>query len=73
MPKIGPENSSDPRTHSKNIKDMLSELRDDTRQDVTKVSDPKARALFEVTAEVLQGLVKAMTITRAGPSRAGGK
>jgi hypothetical protein len=29
------------------------------RQDVAKVDDPKAQALFETTAEVLAGLKKA--------------
>ena len=29
------------------------------REDVTKVSDPKAQALFETSAEVLGGLITA--------------
>ncbi len=29
------------------------------REDVSKIDDPKAEALFETTAEVLQGLITA--------------
>jgi hypothetical protein len=38
---------------------MLSELIAHAREDVTKINDPKAQALFETTAEVLIGLRKA--------------
>jgi hypothetical protein len=38
---------------------MLNETAEHARSDVSKVSDPKAQALFETTAEVLKGLVKA--------------
>jgi hypothetical protein len=50
---------SDPRYHTSNIKRMLREVIDHLRQDVTKVDEPKAQALFETSAEVLQGLVTA--------------
>ena len=53
------DTSRNPREHTANIKTMLSEARDHCREDVPKVDDPKAQALFEVTAEVLQGLLKA--------------
>ncbi len=53
------EKSSDPRLHATRIRNMLKDAQDHTREDVTRVNDPRARALFEVTAEVLQGLVKA--------------
>jgi hypothetical protein len=42
---------SDPRHHTAKIKRMLT--------DVGKITEPKAQALFETTAEVLQGLAKA--------------
>ena len=48
---------SDPRHHTQ--KQMLNETADHAREDVSKISDPKAQALFETTAEVLKGLVKA--------------
>ena len=38
---------------------MLIEAAEHSREDVRKVSDPKAQALFETTAEVLKGLEKA--------------
>ena len=38
---------------------MLSEAARHAREDVGKVTDPRARALFETTAEVLDGLIRA--------------
>jgi len=50
---------SDPRHHTIKIRGMLSEVRDHLREDVSKVEDPRAEALFETTAEVLGGLITA--------------
>ena len=50
---------SDPRHHTAKLKQMLQDTLNHAREDVTKVTDPKAQALFETTAEVLGGLVKA--------------
>ncbi|MBP3983368.1 hypothetical protein J5837_02940 [Pseudoxanthomonas helianthi] len=47
---------SDPRHHTAKIKGMLDALTEHLREDVGKVSDPKAQALFETSAEVLTGL-----------------
>jgi hypothetical protein len=52
-----PEN--DPRHHTMQIQRQLRDLSAHLREDVTKVHDPKARALFETSAEVLDGLTKA--------------
>jgi hypothetical protein len=49
----------DPRHHTAKLRQMLSEIIEHARQDVGKVNDPKAQALFETTAEVLSGLEKA--------------
>ncbi len=49
----------DPRHYTAKLKQMLSGIIEHARQDVGKVSDPKAQALFETTAEVLSGLEKA--------------
>jgi hypothetical protein len=38
---------------------MLNDTAIHAREGVSKVSDPKAQALFETTAEVLLGLAKA--------------
>jgi hypothetical protein len=57
-----PENpypESSPLHHTTNIKGMLSELTNHLREDVGKVSEPKAQALFETSAEVIGGLMKA--------------
>ena len=62
--------SGDPHEHTGQIKDALKELSDHVRRDVGKVEDQKARALFETTAEVLDGLHSAYDHfdTRAEPA-----
>ncbi len=50
---------SDPRYHTANIKKMLGDVSEHLRGDVGKVNDPRAQALFETSAEVLDGLMKA--------------
>jgi len=49
--------TDDPRYHTRNIKARLTETIKHPRDDIEKVHDPKAQALFETTAEVLKGLV----------------
>ena len=46
----------DPHTHSANIREMLTNVIEHAREDINKVDDPSARALFETTTEVLIGL-----------------
>lgn len=53
--------SENPKEHTQNIKDEFKKLSDHLREDVEKVNDPKAKALFEVSAEVIDGLEKAFT------------
>jgi len=50
---------NDPHHHTQKLKIQMRELIAHLRDDVGKVTDPKARALFETSAEVLTGLVKA--------------
>lgn len=50
---------SDPRYHAENIQRMLRDVMNHAREDVSKVDDPKAQALYETTAEVLGGLATA--------------
>lgn len=50
---------SDPRHHTMKIKGMLADTATHLREDIGKVADPRAQALFETTREVLNGLVKA--------------
>ena len=49
----------DPRHHTTRIRGMLSDLIAHLREDVGKVDDPRAKALFETSAEVLGGLERA--------------
>jgi hypothetical protein len=48
-----------PIHHTQKIKAQMRQLIDHLRNDVGKVTEPKAQALFETSAEVLTGLVKA--------------
>src|SRR5208283_928167 len=49
----------DPRLHVEKIKYLLNDVARHARQDMKKVSDPRAQALFETTAEGVEGLAKA--------------
>lgn len=51
--------SRDPREHTAQLGRALKEVSEHLRRDVEKVDDPKAKALFETSAEVLDGLHKA--------------
>jgi hypothetical protein len=53
--------SNNPLDHTSNIKREFQQLIDHLREDVEKTEDPEARALFEVSAEVINGLKKAFT------------
>lgn len=53
--------TENPLEHTANIKKEFSALIDHLRKDVEKVTDKSAKALFEVSAEVLTGLEKAFT------------
>ncbi len=50
---------TDPRHHTAKIKGMLNDLITHLHQDIGKVNEPKAQALFETTGEVLKGLINA--------------
>jgi hypothetical protein len=52
-------NPGDPLYHTGQIKDLLRGTMDHLREDIAKVDDPQARALFKTSAEVLGGLVTA--------------
>ena len=55
------KNSSNPMEHTANIKKEFRELINHLREDVEKVDDPSAKALFETSAEVIGGLEKAFS------------
>ena len=54
-----PPSKNNPIHHTQKIKVRMRQLIDHLREDVGKVTEPKAQALFETSAEVLTGLVKA--------------
>jgi hypothetical protein len=60
MQNEGKASPNDPRFHTQNLKRMLTDVIEHARSDVQKITDPKAQALFETTAEVLTGLRKAL-------------
>ncbi|GAB1584364.1 hypothetical protein [Phyllobacterium phragmitis] len=49
----------DPRHHTRKMKSRLQETIVHLREDIEKVDDPQFKALFETSAEVLEGLTKA--------------
>jgi hypothetical protein len=54
-----PDDTSDPRHHTQNMRGRLQEMIEHLRRDVTLVDEPQLQAMFETSAEVLGGLVKA--------------
>jgi hypothetical protein len=55
------EFTSDPLSHTANVKKLFQELQQHLRDDILKINDPAAKALFETAAVVLSGLEKAFT------------
>lgn len=51
--------ANDPRQHSLQTRQQFDNLISHLRDDVSKVQDPQAKALFETAAEVIGGLSKA--------------
>lgn len=49
----------DPRHHTRKMRQALQGVIDHLRSDVENVDEPQLRAMFETSAEVLGGLVKA--------------
>jgi hypothetical protein len=61
----------DPRHHTIRIRDMLiSEVRDHLREEIAKINEPRAEALFETTAETLDGLITAFEDYESGQEEA---
>ena len=50
---------SDPHHHTMWVREQFKDLATHLREDVQKVDDAQAKALFETSAEVLDGLSKA--------------
>lgn len=50
---------SDPLHHTQKMKRRLADTVTHLREDIEKVDDPQFKAMFETSAEVLVGLIKA--------------
>ncbi len=61
---------SDPRRHTIKCRSRMTDLAAHLREDVEKVDDPRAKALFETGAEVLLGLAKAFADFEEGTEAA---
>jgi TATA-binding protein-associated factor Taf7 len=51
----------DPKHHTQMMRQRLQETIDHMRKDIEKVDEPQLKAMFETSAEVLAGLVKAFS------------
>jgi hypothetical protein len=49
----------DPKRHTQHMKQRLQETVTHLREDIRKVDEPQLKAMFETSAEVLGGLIKA--------------
>jgi hypothetical protein len=49
-----------PQHHTEKMKTRLQETVTHLREDVHKVDEPQLKAMFETSAEVLSGLIKAI-------------
>jgi len=61
---------ADPRLHTQKVEGMLDDLITHLRDDIKKMDDPQAKALFETSAEVLGGVRKAFTDYEKGTEEA---
>ena len=50
-----------PQHHTQKMKTRLQEIVTHLRQDIQKVDEPQLKAMFETSAEVLSGLMKAFS------------
>ena len=51
---------SDPKFHTRKMRQRLEDTLTHMREDIEKVDDPRFKAMFETSAEVLNGLNKAL-------------
>ncbi len=45
--------------HTRTMKSALGAIKDHLRQDIERIEEPRAKAMFETSAEVIDGLCKA--------------
>jgi hypothetical protein len=53
------QSERNPQHHTRKISARFQDLIDHLRSDIEKIDDPRAKAMFETSAEVLGGLQKA--------------
>jgi hypothetical protein len=51
--------ANDPKRHTQKMQKSFQDLQDNLRQDLKTVDEPQLKAMFETSAEVLGGLIKA--------------
>ena len=64
------ETSRDAKVHTAKLRTEMQALISHLRHDISLVDEPRARVLFETTAEVLEGLVKTFRDYDAGEEAA---
>lgn len=58
IPRVKNDN---PKEHAQHIEKYISDLKHLCQEDTRLVTDPKAKALFETAADILDGLEKAFS------------
>ncbi|MDD4974536.1 MAG: hypothetical protein PHY93_09320 [Bacteriovorax sp.] len=53
--------TNDPKEHAQNIEKYITQFKNFCHEESSLVNEPKAKALFETTSEVLGGLEKAFS------------
>lgn len=55
------EDKMNPREHVANVRGRMEQLKNHLREDIERCDEPQLRTMFETSAEVLGGLVKAFS------------
>jgi hypothetical protein len=55
----GTVSERDPSHHTRRMQERLQDIRKHLREDIEKVDEPQLKAMFDTSAEVLGGLIKA--------------
>lgn len=55
------QNQNSPYYHTQNMQKRLRDEVNHLREDIKKIDDPQLKAMFETSAEVLNGLIKAFS------------
>lgn len=69
-PRLPKYREKDPRYHTTRVRNMFGDIIDHLRKDVKIVDDPRVKAMYETSAEVLRGLQKAFEDYEQGTEEA---